>query len=128
MINWFKGGGDGAAAVRVKSFEDISSKPFAGLIERTRVPLTGVSSRVTSLWIAISALLSRSLWVAGENCSGGYDGKGCKDGRPEEGDGHDQEHGLPQVREADAHCEAGEGPRTRDSGRNIYFVLSLRIF
>jgi len=49
----------------------------------------------------------------------------CKDGRPQEGHGHDQEHGLSEVWQDDANCEAGEGPRAGRPGRDLYLVLGL---
>src|SRR6185437_1502127 len=51
----------------------------------------------------------------------------CKDGRPQEGNGHHQEHGLSQVRQANTHREAGERSRARGSRRDFYFLLGLRI-
>jgi hypothetical protein len=31
------------------------------------------------------------------------------------------------MRQADAHCEAGEGPRARSFGRSFYFMFRLRV-
>jgi hypothetical protein len=51
----------------------------------------------------------------------------CKNGRSQESDGHFEEHGLPQVWQADAHREAGERPRAGSFGGNFYFLLGLRV-
>jgi len=48
-----------------------------------------------------------------------------KDCGPQEGDGHLQEHRLPQMWQADSYCETGKGSGTRRSGRDFYIVLSL---
>ena len=53
--------------------------------------------------------------------------KDRQNSRPQEGHGHDQEHRLPQVRQADPDREAREGPRAQYPGRNFYLVLGLRV-
>ena len=50
-----------------------------------------------------------------------------KNGGPQEGNGHQQEHRLSKVRQDHAHCEAHERSPARDSGRNLYFVLGVRV-
>src|SRR5262249_54092922 len=61
--------------------------------------------------------------------SGDYSdhGQDCQDGRSQKDDGHIQEHGLPQMRQADPHRKAGQGPRTQRARRDFYFLLRLRI-
>src|SRR5207247_10674858 len=58
---------------------------------------------------------------------GGNDGQDCKDCRPQEGYGHLQEHGLSQGRQAHPHRETGERPRARRGGKNVHFVLGMRV-
>src|SRR6266478_2586447 len=59
--------------------------------------------------------------------SGEEDGEDRKDSRPQEGHGHQQIHCLPQVRQGYAHREADQGPRTGCPGRDLYFLLRVRI-
>src|SRR6185312_17566753 len=41
-------------------------------------------------------------------------------------DGYLEEHGLSQVRQAHADCQASERPRAERAGRSLYFLLRLR--
>jgi hypothetical protein len=54
------------------------------------------------------------------------DGEDCKDSRPQKSDGHIEEHGLSQVRQAHADCQASERPRAERAGGSLYFLLRLR--
>ena len=54
------------------------------------------------------------------------DGEDCKDCRPQKSDGHIEEHGLSQVRQAHADCEASERPRAERAGGSLYILLRLR--
>ena len=60
--------------------------------------------------------------------SGEDDGKDCKDRGSQESNGHVEKHRLSQMQQAYPHREAGERPRARHPRRNLYLVLSLRIF
>ena len=59
--------------------------------------------------------------------SGENHGEDCKDSRSQESDGHIQEHGLPQVRQAHPHRETGQGSRTRNPRWGLHFLLGVRI-
>ena len=39
----------------------------------------------------------------------------ARNSRPQEGNGHLEEHRLSEVRQADPHCETGQRPRARRS-------------
>jgi hypothetical protein len=54
--------------------------------------------------------------------------KNRKNGRSQEGDGYQQEHGLPQVRQGHAHRKARERPGARHPRRDLYFVFRVRVF
>src|ERR1035438_5833048 len=66
-------------------------------------------------------------YLSGRIIRGESNGENRKNCRSQEDDGHYQEHGLPEVRQADAHREAGERSRARYSGWHVYFVLGMRI-
>src|SRR5207247_10588328 len=50
-----------------------------------------------------------------------------QDSRPHRSAGHPQEHRLSEVRQAHAYREARQRSRTRRPGRNLHFLLRLRI-
>ncbi len=54
-------------------------------------------------------------------------GEDCQDRRPQESNGHHQEHRLPPVLQAHPHREAREGPRARRPRRRLYLVLRVRV-
>src|ERR1019366_7925526 len=66
-------------------------------------------------------------YLSGRIIRGESNGENRKNCRPQEDDGHHQEHGLPEVRQADPHREAGERSRARYSGRHVHFVLGMRV-
>jgi hypothetical protein len=54
-------------------------------------------------------------------------GEDCQDRRPQEGHGHQQEHGLSEVLQTHPYRQARERPRTRHPRRSLYLLLSMRI-
>ncbi len=65
--------------------------------------------------------------AGGTFLSGEKHGEDRKNSRPEKGHGYQQIYRLSQVWQGYAHREADQGPRARRSGRDLYFLLGLRI-
>lgn len=68
------------------------------------------------------------LQVRGTFLSGELNGEDCKNSRPQEGHGHSEIDGLPEVRQGNADRQAGQRPRSRRAGRDLHLLLRLRIF
>src|SRR5690348_7544946 len=85
--------------------EPFGSKRGIDLLRRNSLdPLPSIRGKPAADFVAYNKNLITFLELSTKH------GKDRQDSRPKEGHGHIQEHGLPQMRQADPYRKAGERP------------------